>query len=238
VIDVISIARVLSSENRVKILEWLTNGNTKPQIPRSTLYAELKSLTERGLVLKTSKGYKLTHLGLLYYRLYRVFSNNINVLSRILKVFPNHVISIPDEFLFRVERISDFYVVESTTDDILKPHKVILDYLCESKEFYGVFSVGFLDFNLLERFEKAEVIVFRDLANNLSGVKKCVLDYYVLNYDPLIVLIVTDRFMAMGFYKTDGTFDLSRILIATSKSALKFGRNLFNYYKEEAIGDG
>ncbi|WP_084632250.1 transcriptional regulator FilR1 domain-containing protein [Geoglobus ahangari] len=48
---------------------------------------------------------------------------------------------------------------------------------------------------------------------------------------PHIAFTVTDHFFSAGFYRKSGDYDFWRLLISKDKSAIRFGRDLFEYYK-------
>jgi len=56
----------------------------------------------------------------------------------------------------------------------------------------------------------------------------------VLREDPKLVLVVTDRFMALAFYRTDGTFDHSSTLTSEDPEAIAWSRQLYDHYVIES----
>jgi predicted transcriptional regulator len=48
---------------------------------------------------------------------------------------------------------------------------------------------------------------------------------------PQIAITVTDQFLSIGFFYKSGNYDFTRDLISTSPAALKFGKDLVEYYR-------
>ena len=52
----------------------------------------------------------------------------------------------------------------------------------------------------------------------------------VLHDDPKLVMVVTDRFMALALYRKDDTFDHSSILTSENQEAIAWSQQLFDHY--------
>ncbi len=52
--------------------------------------------------------------------------------------------------------------------------------------------------------------------------------------DMKVALTVTDTFVSVGLFMIDGVYDSSADLVSSSPDAIRWGRDLFEYYKEIA----
>ncbi len=134
--------KILSSESRAKVLDALVRGETREQIreqvPKSTLFHVLNSLRGAGLIEEYQEELSITSKGHAYFKLFEKFGESYLNLKRILEHFSEHVIPLPDEFFIRLHELGDFQVVISEPSDLLKPHRMFVEYLMKSREVYGV----------------------------------------------------------------------------------------------------
>lgn len=57
---------------------------------------------------------------------------------------------------------------------------------------------------------------------------------YTIECPPAAAFTVTDYFLQLGFFRQDGSYDWSKELLSYSEDALTWGRNLFQFYVEQA----
>jgi len=58
---------------------------------------------------------------------------------------------------------------------------------------------------------------------------------YIISDDLKVAFTVTDRFLSLGLYRLDGTYDAGNDLICIGKDAIAWGFDLFEYYKTCAV---
>jgi predicted transcriptional regulator len=245
--NVYDLMRVLYNERVVRVLESIPSKEeywkVKSSYPKSTFYNIIRVLRKAEFIKEDIDSYHITTAGLLYLRIFKIFSECVETISNILRHFPDHKIVFPDEFLLRLHEIKDFEVVTSSCLDILKPIKTYLEYLRESKEMYGVSPILFSDYSeifrdLLEKNTTVVLVLTEDVAEQIVDKiierHKPKLEIYVVDFNPHIAFTVTDRFLSIGFFYESGNYDFTKKLISTSSSAIKFGRDLFEYYKAKS----
>jgi len=250
--DEYGLINVLNNKKVIDILEHVANGrfeDAKSKYPKSTFYTILRSLENIGLVKRTEMGFEITSKGFAYLMLFKKVVNSFKALSIIFNSFPEHKIIFPEEFYPRLHELLDLEVVTATDIDLLKPHKVFINYLVKSSEIYGVSPIFYPDYpevmkDVIKNVKVIELILTEDIAdvavNHLKGDSywRDFLDkihIYKIDFNPYIAFTVTDVFLSIGFYRENGSYDFSKDLISTSESAIKFGKDLFNYYKEKAV---
>jgi len=238
--------KIVSGENRIKVLEALARGETKEQIrqqiPKSTLFHALKSLRGAELIEEDRDKLRITSKGYACFKLFEKFRDSYLTLKRILEHFSGHVIPFPEEFFIRLHELGDFRVVISESWDLLKPHRTYVEYLMKSREVHGVSPIFFPDYpGVFKEVDKKadiiELVVTKDILEVLSGhtlENYQNLELYVTDGNPQMAFAVTDIFFSIGFFYKSGGYDFTRDLISTTPSAIKFGVDLFNYYKSRA----
>jgi predicted transcriptional regulator len=244
--NVYDLMRIFYNERVIKVLESILSKEeywtVKSSYPKSTFYNIIRVLRKVEFIKEDVDSYHITTAGLVYLKVFKMFSECVETISKILRHFPDHKVVFPDEFLLRLHEIKDFEVVTSSRLDILKPIKTYVEYIKESKEIYGVSPILFSDYSeifkdLLGKNTVALVLtedVAEQIVDKTLERYKPKLEIYVIDFNPYIAFTVTDRFLSIGFFYESGNYDFTRELISTSPSALKFGKDLFEYYRAKA----
>ena len=141
-----------------------------------------------------------------------------------------------------MHELGDFQVVISESSDLLKPHRTFVEHLMKSKEVHGVSPIFFPDYpNVFKEVDKKadviELVVTEDILEVILGhapENYQNLELYVTDVNPQMAFAVTDIFFSIGFFYKSGGYDFTKDLISTTPSAIKFGRDLFEYYKSRA----
>lgn len=126
--------------------------------------------------------------------------------------------------------------------DVLKPHRIFSEYILRSREIYGVSPLIYPDYprlfaGIIKSATIISLVVTEEIFDAISEYpleEYENLEIYVIDRNPKIAATVTDTFLSIGFFYRSGIYDFSRDLVATSPSALKFGRDLVEYYRRHA----
>ncbi len=238
--------RIFSSERRIEVLDALLRqepkDEIKKQIPSSTYAFTVSYLKKVGFVREADGEVSLTDRGHANLIIFERFKESIGTLQMLYEVFPDHEIAFPDEFALRLCELQGARVIASEPADILKPHRVFTDYLKNTREIYGVSPILFPDYpeffkSLAESADTISLVVTQEIFDIISA-------YPLANYDnleiylapeaPRIAATVTDTFLSIGFFYKSGSYDFTRDLIATSRGAIRFGKDLIHYYRTQS----
>ncbi len=244
----LKVFELLSNLKVCELLEAVENGefsSLKENYPKSTLYYQIQRLKELGFVEKRGEGYWITQTGNVCLKMMRKLHRCVENLNALLEHFPNHIISIPEELILRLDELGKFEVVESKTTDILKPHRIVMDLILKAKNIKGVVPIFYPDYpsifnKIIDNVETLEIVVTEDVLRAVE-IYENVKDYsdrfhvYVIREHPLIAFTVTDYFFSAGFYRLSGDYDFWRVLVSKDKSAVSFGEDLFRYYRNKSV---
>ncbi len=211
----------------------------------SNVLPQIRKLERKGLVKADDGTYSLTEFGKLIAELFSGFLSGIEVIERHKNFWIEHDIScIPDHLLRRIHELQGCHIIENPPESIYEPHKEFVENIGSSTFVYGISSVYhpaypkiFLDLaksgkdiNLIltERvFDKVKKKNSRELEEYLSLENTAM---HVSKKEVKLAMVVTDKFFSISLYFKNGIYDSSRDLISFSKTAILWGRELFEYY--------
>ncbi len=241
-----------ASDVRTKIIIVLNDGSKnlgelkeETNLNSSTILHGMSQLEEKNLIFKQSGGYSLSQTGKI------VALNIINLiktstsLGEIEKIFLKHEISpIPEYLLESIGSLKNSFVVESTPTDVMKPHAVHADLIQNSKDVKYISSV--LLPQKIESFEETlekgslQLILTSEILDKWieikgrENLKNALLEkdfkLWKINGSAKMSFTVSDTFIALGLFSTDGIYDLHKYLIAKDEEAIEWGNRLFDYY--------
>jgi predicted transcriptional regulator len=230
----------------MELLDALRKGETKDQIkkyfPGSTYAFTIDFLKKEGLVIENAREISLTEIGNVYVNIFEHAKESIYTYQELLNFFNDHVIYLPEDFFIRLHEIKGFEPVASEPSDILKPHRVFSEYLQKSSEIYGVSPLLFPDYpqlfsGMIEEGRKITLVITDEVYKIISEYPLNEfknLEIYLIETPPQVAVTVSDKFLSIGYFYKSGSYDFTRDLIATSPSALSFGRNLVEHYKAQS----
>lgn len=245
---------LVSSDVRSKILlslhespKILASLRKELDYTSSTILHAMYQLDEKNLILKKSGVYSLSQIGeVVVLKLINIM-NALNSIQKLENMFLNHnTTSIPSYLLHRLECLEKSYIIESTSQDLIKPYNTLKKLISKSKEIKILSSIFYPIYEdiLKENSFKGNIqfIVSPEVLENiLKNYKDLIITLsrnnlllYELKVDVKIFLIDADNFLSMGLFSTDGTYDSSRFLFAESKDALKWGNHLLKYYLNQS----
>ncbi|SNQ62313.1 conserved hypothetical protein [Candidatus Methanoperedens nitroreducens] len=248
---------ISTSDKRKKILLLLRDGPKTLGDFRRTLsftstgmLPQIRILEERNLVKQEGKQYALTEIG-------QVVAGHLESLVKTVEAVEKHeefwrehdVGDIPSHLLMRINELYDTRIIESSTEELFEPSKESLENIINSKKIMGISPIVhpvYPEFylQLLERETEVSLILTRKAFDKLEkeyndklarGLSFKNGSLYISEKDINIVCIATDVFFSISLFFKNGVFDSRQDLISFNKSAILWGEELFNYYKERSV---
>ncbi|WP_169302188.1 helix-turn-helix transcriptional regulator [Ferroglobus placidus] len=235
------------NEKTINILEAVEKNDfssVKKKYPKSTLYHLISKLKSENLIEKRDDEYCLTHRGSVYLKMLRKFGRCMEKFQEISKMFPEHVVEFPEEFVMRLDELECLEVISADKTNVLRPLRVLTNLITQSKEIRAVSPMFYPDYpsvfeKIVEKMKGIELVVSENVWK-LIEIYDHTEDFsekfsvYVVNEQPELAVTVSDVFLSMNFYRSSGDLDFLRTLISKNERALKFGSDLFEFYREQA----
>jgi predicted transcriptional regulator len=244
----------ICSEHRRALLFSLSEGK-KPladlkkelNVPSPALIHALRELEGHHLVRQDRvRQYGLTTIGRSAVRKVIDFRRVMEVLTKHEAFWSEHDLSgIPDHIFDQIGSLRDATLITGTPPDIFKAMRRFVELLRDSTIVRLVSPVYIpnIEAIVLDKFVSAESRIellltdevlhhFIDEAEGarLKEARGKYLTLRVLHDDPKLVMVVTDRFMALALYRTDETFDSSSMLTSENQEAIAWSQQLFDHY--------
>ncbi len=244
------------SEKRRRLLILLLEGpKTLIEIRKSLkvtstgMLPQIRKMEKKNIVCQKNKKYALTPIGKVIAEYFHPLVKTIDVIGKNEEFWANHEIeAIPTHLLKRIRELGNCKIVESNVEDIYLPHQEFMKNIMESKIVRGVtpiFHPAYPEFflRLIQSGVKVSLILTGKLYDKLRdeytekfrkaiGFKNT--RFFVCNEDIRLAFVSTDRFVSLSLFYKNGTFDSQKDLISYDKSAIKWGEELFNYYKNRS----
>ncbi len=219
-------------------------------VSSTTAIHALRELEKENIIFQDkSRKYGLTRIGYVIGLKLSDFVDAVEVLKKHEDFWLTHDLSgIPPHLLEKIGWLKGSTLIEPPATDFFRVHTVYVDIVRTAKEIIGVSSIFIPEFSFL--FEKllidegteVQLVITKevldrilettdkDLLKRVLKDKIVKLKLYVMKEDKKIGLTVTDKFISLGFFNLDGTYDWNRDLISSSQRAIAWGRELFKYY--------
>ena len=246
---------IIASSNQRRLLLSLLYDNPKTlkEIVELTglssplISHQLKKLVEIGLVEKDGTSYVMTEKGEIVYLAVKKFNDIISTIEKDPKFWEIHDLSrIPPEFKLRIDELGDYTVLRTEGDEVLKHFRVFSE-IYQTSDIVRVASAIFFPshpqmFAEMARKADVEVILTQNAINALENsyheeLKKYLLQggrMYVHN-DVKFTVITTEKARCMGLFLRSGKYDTESGLLSYEKSAIRWGFDLFEHFKKEAV---
>jgi predicted transcriptional regulator len=252
------IQALFRSRLQIQILLALQEGNQtlanlreKTGSSSQALIPKIRGLESQMLVEQRNYEYVLTPLG-------RVLSDKITDFVTTIGSIRKHkdfwgihdLTGIPSGFLSDIGKLVNSDIIFDTSEDVIHVYTLYLKIVKEASQIYGVSAVmspGLAE-SLAARATEGvpvELVVNPDAAQILSQEPyltpiKTLMEYphfkiWVARVPLKVGLTVTDKCISLGMFKKDGKmYDSSSDLFSVDADAIKWGKELFNYYKKES----
>lgn len=245
---------IVKSEIRLKILTEL---NKQPQsikeivdktnMAYSSVSNNLNKLEYKNYVIKENRIYEMTPMTRLYFNQLMEFKKSVDVVKNYDKFWDKHDLTcLNDESINNITELYESELIETNPIDIYKTHNNVKNQLESSKDVKGILPYIHPDYPQL--FEKilrnngsVELIIQTDVYKTMStqidnklrqiSIKNGKLKIHICNKNIDIYLLICDRKMNLGLFKTDGSYDQNRILNSNTEESLHWAKNLFETIK-------
>jgi predicted transcriptional regulator len=207
---------------------------------------QLKKLSELGLVVKDGNQYQLTDKGEIVKLALSKFMKIIETLERDPEYWEVHDFSaIPDEFKLRLDELGNYEVLRSGKNEVLKHYRVFSSIYTRSKVVRLISSVFFPQHPqmFVEIASRADVEVIlplksiKALEKDYSGELKQYFDNggKMYRHDWIkFTVITTEKALCIGLFMRNGKYDTESGLLSLDETAIKWGFDLFEYFKKSA----
>jgi predicted transcriptional regulator len=209
----------------------------------------IKELVEHNLVKFEGKKYILTPMGKTIVKNFRPFADTINVFNLYPDFWESHDLTcIPVEFLNRIGEVKNYIIIEDDMDNINKTKFEGIELIMQSKYLLAVSMLYDNDMpdlllKLLNNNVNVSIIisqnVYDKIFNSDLSLKKFKeysnFNVYISNDNIRTAFTVNDFSIFLSLCYINGKFDLHSNCISDEKSAINWGNDLFEYYKNRSI---
>ncbi len=248
------LSTITYSKKRESLLIFLRDGpktleeiRTSLNVTSSGMIPQIRKLEEQNLVRQESKKYTLTDTGMVIADVFCSFIKTIDVIEKYEDFWANHDIkAIPPPLLGRIGELGNCRIIQHKMENIYEPHKEFLENILRSKKVRGVSPIVhpiYPDFflKMTEKGSDVSLILtrnaFRKIEKEYANILARGLSFeggslYVSDEDIRLAFVATDVFFSISLFFKNGGFDPAKDLICFEKSAISWGEELFDYYKE------
>lgn len=216
-------------------------------ISSASIKFHLTKLVNSGLLTKEKEKYELSDMAIPVIKNLKELLDSLTFYEKNLDYWTSSdLTSIPDFLRKRLEELGEFEFIERDIAYLFEIPEIILEKLGESKDVFIFLSclhseVPYLYSELAERGLKlslcaTELAIERLFISNYGKTNRLIeaenskLFVYCRNVN-LPILVVTDRFMAMEFFRDDKRLN-NQLIMCSGKEALHWGKELYGYYEK------
>jgi len=190
--------------------------------------------------------YELTPIGWSAVRKVIDFRRAMEVLKKREAFWLTHNLrGIPDQIFDQIGLLRGATLISGTPPDVFKAMRRFVELLENSSivRLVSPIYIPNIDTIVLDKFAseetRIELVLTDEVLHHFTGeaaharfkeARDKYLTLRVLHDDPKLVMIVTDRFMALALYRIDDTFDYSSTLTSEDPEAIAWGQQLFDHY--------
>jgi predicted transcriptional regulator len=242
------------SKVRTDIILKLEDGQKELSDLRSSLeltspeiIPHIKKLLNKNIINKVDNRYYLTNIGFALIKKYRQLIKIIDIIEENEAFWNNHDIGlIPQNFFERVNELGQCITIKNKNVNINEAHEQTLKNVMESKSIVGVISSFHSDYItiLLKKASEStpiNIIFTEDVFNYVNLNYKIKLNnlyayntvrFFIVNENIKYNFVVTNKFISLSLPFNNGIFDNSECILSFDKSAINWGTDLFNFYKD------
>ncbi len=205
----------------------------------------IKEMLAHNLIEKDDKYYRITPIGKAIITHFSPFLDIIGTIEKNEEFWEQHYLGdIPQSFLNELMDLKDCEVVSDSIENIYESHKTFTDNISRSSYLMGLSSIfipTYPDFfvGLAERGIPTSLILTEKVFSKVRDEHHEKLDFYLKSpntelfviEDVKLAFVVTDIFFSMSLFFNPDTYDPRDDLVGYEGSALKWGSDLFEHYK-------
>nr|WP_305891093.1 winged helix-turn-helix domain-containing protein [Methanolobus chelungpuianus] len=205
----------------------------------------IKEMEAANLIQRVDKHYHITSIGKAIAKHYKPFLDILETIEKNESFWSEHLVD--DIPLFMLERMADLYeceVIADPLENIYESHKIFQQNIIKSTTLKGVSTIfipSYPDFfvDLAKDRIPAELVltekVFSKVISEHRDKLQVFLDspcseLYIIE-DARVAFVVTDYFFSLSLFYANGSYDPRNDMVGYDESALKWGNDLFEYYK-------
>jgi predicted transcriptional regulator len=210
----------------------------------------IKELIENDLIKFEDKKYFMTPMGKTIVKNFRPFLDTVNVFDQNRDWWNEHDLSsIPEEMLYRIGEIKNYFIIEDDPSDMDRTRAEFFNIVNSSKSIVGV-SCIFVDIlpeffiNAIRNNTSTSIVItkqiytiikndYPDMLSEFLESEKA--ELYVLDKDIKVSQVVTDNCLYITFNIKIGKFDMYSNLVSNDPSSIKWGRDLYEFYRKKSI---
>lgn len=247
-----------NSEIRLKILVDLFDGplkirelNKNSLLSYSSISSNVHRLIEQGYVEKIHNSFRLTNLGLIYITILMDFHDVISTVSDFSDFWLDHDIeALSINNLNKLSALDGAQLIRCNSTDIYRTHKEFKRLFKDSNFLKVIFPYLHPEYpklirRLIIKGANVELIVPQDILNNFlrdigkdvvrKGLNDGNFSVRYLEEDIKLALAISNNFVSIGLFKTDGTYDQNRLLLSDRQKAISWGLNVFKSYCDNGV---
>ncbi len=250
---------ILVSSVKMKILMSLLEGTKTSRqlmeeigISLSSILHTARELEDKKWIEEGKEGFVLTPAGKIIGQKVLDITNSFYITGKHKEFWLTHDIDgIPKQFIARIGEIRDSEIVRSSSSNLLQVLALYVNHVSKAKDVMGISPVYVEEFSnlvkkLLKKGAKIKLIISKNIADKVfetykreadeelrKKVEERNLEIWLID-EVKIAMTVTESFVSIGLFNLDGTYDFSQDLIGYEEEAIKWGGELFEYYKSRA----
>jgi predicted transcriptional regulator len=209
----------------------------------------IKEMENKNLIYKENKQYVLTPVGKIVAHLFQPLVNTLHVLEDNEQFWLNHDIgAIPRQLLMRIGELGNIQRLECDIEEPYALHKECLENISKSRKVKAISPIVHpmlpgIFLQMAENGIEISIVLTRNAINKLrreySSLFAQALSFknvslYISDEEIKLTCIATDIFIGTCLFYKNGTFDSKTELISYDKSALVWGEELFDYFKDRS----
>ena len=217
-------------------------------VTSADLLPRLKDLEKRSLLYKVDGVYQLTFTGRAMARILFQWERLSRLLEEHGQFLNSHDMSVfPENLQNSMNMLGDCRIIQNNMRDINATYREIVEKLSMSSSLKGISPIFDAHFpevivSIALRNAPTSIILTRDIyeivAEKYEDALRAFLScenarLYVVE-EARLALAVTDSFLSVSLYHKDGGFDAQTNLMSFEESALKWGEELFEYYRRQS----
>lgn len=209
----------------------------------------LKELEVENLIIKQDGTYSLTSLGKVLALHYKPFLDTITAIEANKDFWNDHDISaIPESLIYRIKELKGCKVIRAEDCNLFESHREFVKNVSNSlcfKGATGIFIPSWIKLfsDLASRGASIEIILTNEVYNKIKSEYPSELKNLLLNNVLLYVskdqlkaaFAITDQFFSLALFSNNGPYDHRNDLEGYDPKAIKWGEDLFEYYKERVF---
>ena len=253
---------VVCSDLRKNILHSLNEGNKslgnlrdELNISSTTAIHALRELEKSDITFQDKhKKYSLTNIGKIIVLKLLEFSDAAQVLKKHDRFWLDHDISgIPKDQMEKIGWLKDSNLVVINPLDIIKTHESYVAFIQNAKWIKGVSPIYSTDYEkifqeVIKNNISIELVltdaVFNKLTNTMgldnfnNLIRNHPIDVFLTDENVRVAFTITDAFFSFGLFTNNNVYDIAHDLISTDDLAIRWGIELFEYYRGRARKHG